>query len=87
MTDEQFKQHMDLMGELLESVQSIEDMLFDADIKDFQKKVDWNLWEIHNLAKFAVKGRNATLDNLPENRPSRDAERGTQSSEEQSSEA
>jgi|TARA_B100001094_G_C17560752_1_gene498172 hypothetical protein len=87
MTEEQFKQHMEVMGDILESVQSIEDMMFDANIKDHQKKVEWNLWEIHNLAKFAVKGRNATLDNLPENRPSRDAERGTKSSEEQSSEA
>ena len=51
MTEEQFKQHMEIMGELLESVQSIEDMLFDAEIKDHQKKVEWNLWEIHNLAK------------------------------------
>jgi hypothetical protein len=83
MTDEQFKQHMDLMGELLESVQSIEDMLFDAEIKDHQKKVEWNLWEIHNLAKFAVKGRSATLENLPENRPPRDAERGTKVTEEE----
>jgi len=87
MTDEQFKQHMELMGEILESTQAIEDMLFDAEIKDHQKKVEWNLWEIHNLAKFAVKGRNATLDNLPENRPSRDAERGTTTSKEESSES
>jgi len=79
MTEEQFKQHMDLMGELLESVQSIEDMLFDAEIKDHQKKVEWNLWEIHNLAKIKFKGS--------ENRPSRDAERGTDTSKEESSES
>jgi hypothetical protein len=87
MKDEQFKQLMEILGEILESTQAVEDIFYDASIKDHQKKVEWNLWEIHNLAKFAVKGRNATLDNLPENRPSRDAERGTQSSEEQSSEA
>ena len=76
MTDEQFKQHMELMGELLESVQSIEDMLFDAEIKDHQKKVEWNLWEIHNLAKIKFKGS--------ENRPSRDAERTTEETNESS---
>lgn len=78
MTEEQFKQHMEIMGELLESVQSIEDMLFDAEIKDHQKKVEWNLWEIHNLAKIKFKGS--------ENRPSRDAER-TQESENEDTEA
>lgn len=76
MTEEQFKQHMEIMGELLESVQSIEDMLFDAEIKDHQKKVEWNLWEIHNLAKIKFKG--------PENRPSRDAERTTEETNESS---
>jgi hypothetical protein len=67
MTEEQFKQHMEIMGEVLDSVQSIEDMMFDANIKEHQKKVEWNLWEIHNLAKIKFKGS--------ENRPSRDAER------------
>ena len=76
MTEEQFKQHMEIMGELLESVQSIEDMLFDAEIKDHQKKVEWNLWEIHNLAKIKFKGS--------ENRPSRDAERTTEETNESS---
>jgi len=79
MTEEQFKQHMEIMGEILDSVQSIEDTLFDANLKDHQKKVEWNLWEIHNLAKIKFKGS--------ENRPSRDAERGTQESEEESSES
>ena len=83
MTEEQFKQHMEIMGEILDSVQSIEDTLYDANLKDHQKKVEWNLWEIHNLAKFAVKGRSATLENLPENRPPRDAERGTKVTEEE----
>ena len=87
MKDEQFKQLMDILGEILESTQAVEDIFYDANLKDHQKKVEWNLWEIHNLAKFAVKGRNATLDNLPENRPSRDAERGTKTSEEESSES
>lgn len=87
MTEEQFKQHMEIMGEMLESVQSIEDMLFDAEIKDHQKKVEWNLWEIHNLAKFIVKGRNGTLESLPDSRPPRDAERGTKTSQEESSES
>ena len=32
MTEEQFKQHMEIMGEVLDSVQSIEDMMFDANI-------------------------------------------------------
>jgi hypothetical protein len=67
MTEEQFKQHMEIMGEVLDSVQSIEDMMFDANIKEHQKKVEWNLWEIHNLAKIKFEGS--------ENRPSRDAER------------
>ena len=39
MTEEQFKQHMEIMGEILDSVQSIEDTLFDANLKDHQKKV------------------------------------------------
>lgn len=76
MNEEQFKQHMEIMGELLESVQSIEDMLFDAEIKDHQKKVEWNLWEIHNLAKIKFKGS--------ENRPTRDAERTTEEKNEDS---
>ena len=75
MTEEQYKQHMEIMGELLESVQSIEDMLFDAEIKDHQKKVEWNLWEIHNLAKIKFKGS--------ENRPSRDAERTSEETNEE----
>lgn len=75
MTEEQFKQHMEVMGDILESVQSIEDMMFDANIKDHQKKVEWNLWEIHNLAKIKFKGS--------ENRPSRDAERTTEEENEE----
>jgi hypothetical protein len=75
MTEEQFKQHMEVMGDILESVQSIEDMMFDANIKDHQKKVEWNLWEIHNLAKIKFKGS--------ENRPSRDAERTTEETNEE----
>jgi len=75
MTEEQFKQHMEIMGELLDSVQSIEDMMFDANIKEHQKKVEWNLWEIHNLAKIKFKGS--------ENRPSRDAERTTEETNEE----
>ena len=75
MTEEQFKQHMEIMGELLDSVQSIEDMMFDANIKEHQKKVEWNLWEIHNLAKIKFKGS--------ENRPSRDAERTTEEENEE----
>jgi hypothetical protein len=75
MTEEQFKQHMEVMGDILESVQSIEDMMFDANIKEHQKKVEWNLWEIHNLAKIKFKGS--------ENRPSRDAERTTEEENEE----
>ena len=75
MTEEQFKQHMEAMGDILESVQSIEDMMFDANIKEHQKKVEWNLWEIHNLAKIKFKGS--------ENRPSRDAERTTEEENEE----
>ena len=75
MTEEQFKQHMEVMGDILESVQSIEDMMFDANIKEHQKKVEWNLWEIHNLAKIKFKGS--------ENRPSRDAERTTEETNEE----
>jgi hypothetical protein len=87
MTEEQFKQHMEVMGEILDSVQSIEDMMYEAETKEHQKKVEWNLWEIHNLAKFIVKGRNGTLDSLPDSRPPRDAERGTTTSKEEESEA
>ena len=75
MTEEQCKQHMEVMGDILESVQSIEDMMFDANIKEHQKKVEWNLWEIHNLAKIKFKGS--------ENRPSRDAERTTEEENEE----
>jgi hypothetical protein len=75
MTEEQFKQHMEIMGEILDSVQSIEDTLFDANLKDHQKKVEWNLWEIHNLAKIKFKGS--------ENRPSRDAERTSEETNEE----
>ena len=39
---------MEVMGEILDSVQSIEDTLYDVNLKDHQKKVEWNLWEIHN---------------------------------------
>lgn len=83
MNEEQFKQLMDVLNEILDSVQTIEDTLYDADTKEHQKKVEWNLWEIHNLAKFIVKGRNGTLESLPDSRPPRDAERGTQTSEEE----
>ena len=75
MTEEQFKQMMDVLNDLLESTQNIEDAVYDANFKEHNEKVEWNLWEIHNLAKIKFKGS--------ENRPSRDAER-TQESEESS---
>ena len=87
MTEEQFKQFMEVMGDLVDSVQSIEDILYDANLKDHQQKVEWNLWEIHNLAKFIVKGRNGTLESLPDSRPPRNVERGTTTSQEESSES
>jgi uncharacterized protein Yka (UPF0111/DUF47 family) len=82
MNEEQFKQMMDVLNKILESVQSTEDAIYDANFKEHNEKVEWNLWEIQNLAKFAVKGRNGTIDNLPDSRPSRDAERTKNISEE-----
>tara|TARA_B110000285_G_scaffold218201_1_gene267394 strand:- start:316 stop:552 length:237 start_codon:yes stop_codon:yes gene_type:complete len=67
MNEEQFNQMMKILGELLESTQAIEDAVFDANFKEHNEKVEWNLWEIHNLAKIKFKGS--------ENRPTRDAER------------
>jgi len=75
MTEEQFKQLMEVLNDILESTQNIEDAVYDANFKEHNEKVEWNLWEIHNLAKIKFKGS--------ENRPSRDAER-TQESEESS---
>ena len=75
MTEEQFKQMMEVLNDILESTQNIEDAIYDADFKEHNEKVEWNLWEIHNLAKIKFKGS--------ENRPSRDAER-TQESEKSS---
>ena len=75
MTEEQFKQMMDVLNDILESTQNIEDAVYDANFKEHNEKVEWNLWEIHNLAKIKFKGS--------ENRPSKDAER-TQKSEESS---
>jgi hypothetical protein len=75
MTEEQFKQLMEVLNDILESTQNIEDAIYDANFKEHNEKVEWNLWEIHNLAKIKFKGS--------ENRPSRDAER-TQESEESS---
>jgi len=72
MTEEQFKQLMTILGEILESNQTIEDAIYDANFKEHNEKVEWNLWEIHNLAKIKFKGS--------ETRPPRDAER-TQESE------
>ena len=79
MTEEQFKQLMEVLNDILESTQNIEDAIYDANFKEHNEKVEWNLWEIHNLAKIKFKGS--------ENRPSRDAERGTSESEEESSES
>lgn len=75
MTEEQFKQIMGVLNDILESTQNIEDAVYDANFKEHNEKVEWNLWEIHNLAKIKFKGS--------ENRPSKDAER-TQKSEESS---
>ena len=75
MTEEQFKQLMEVLNDILESTHNIEDAVYDANFKEHNEKVEWNLWEIHNLAKIKFKGS--------ENRPSRDAER-TQESEESS---
>ena len=75
MTEEQFKQMMEVLNDILESTQNIEDAIYDANFKEHNEKVEWNLWEIHNLAKIKFKGS--------ENRPSRDAER-TQESEKSS---
>lgn len=75
MTEEQFKQMMEVLNDILESTQNIEDVVYDANFKEHNEKVEWNLWEIHNLAKIKFKGS--------ENRPSKDAER-TQKSEESS---
>ena len=75
MTEEQFKQMMEVLNDILESTQNIEDAIYDANFKEHNEKVEWNLWEIHNLAKIKFKGS--------ENRPSKDAER-TQKSEESS---
>jgi hypothetical protein len=74
MTEEQFKELMNILGDIKESTQNIEDAVYDANFKEHNEKVEWNLWEIHNLAKIKFKGS--------ENRPTRDAERGTQKSEE-----
>ena len=73
MNEEQFKQLIKILGEILESTQAIEDAVYDANFKEHNEKVEWNLWEIHNLAKIKFKGS--------ENRPTRDAERGTETSE------
>lgn len=75
MTEEQFKEMMGVLKDILESTQNIEDAVYDGNFKEHNEKVEWNLWEIHNIAKFLVKGRNGTLNSLPENRPTRDAER------------
>lgn len=82
MSEEQFKQMMEVLNNILESVQSTEDAIYDANFKEHNEKVEWNLWEIHNISKFLVKGRNGTIDNLPDSRPSRDAERTKNISEE-----
>ena len=76
MNEEQFNQMMKILGELLESTQAIEDAVFDANFKEHNEKVEWNLWEIHNLAKIKFKGS--------ENRPTRDAERTTEETNEDS---
>jgi len=77
MTEEQFKQMMDVLNDILESTQNIEDAIYDANFKEHNEKVEWNLWEIHNLAKIKFKGS--------ENRPSRDAERTKESKNEDNS--
>ena len=87
MTDEQFKEMMKVLNKILESVQSTEDAIYEANFKEHNEKVEWNLWEIHNISKFLIKGRNATLDNLPDSRPSRNAERTQNISNKESSES
>lgn len=82
MTEEQAKEIITLLKKILESTQNVEDSLLDANFEEHNKKVEWNLWEIHNIAKFLVKGRSGTLNSLPETRPSRDAERKQNISEE-----
>lgn len=82
MNEEQFKQMMEVLNNILESVQSTEDAIYDANFKEHNEKVEWNLWEIHNISKFLIKGRSGTLDNLPDSRPTRDAERTKNISEE-----
>ena len=78
MTEEQAKEIITLLKKILESTQNVEDSLLDANFEEHNKKVEWNLWEIHNIAKFLV-------NSLPENRPSRDAERKQNISEEDNS--
>lgn len=75
MTDEQFKEMMKVLNQILESVQNVEDLVEDANFMEHNEKVEWNLWEIHNIAKFLIKGRSGTLNSLPDSRPDRDAER------------
>jgi len=75
MTEEQFKQLMEVLNDILESTQNIEDAIYDANFKEHNEKVEWNLWEIHNLAKIKFKGS--------ENRPSRDAERTSEETNEE----
>jgi hypothetical protein len=75
MTEEQFKQLMGVLNDILESTQNIEDAIYDANFKEHNEKVEWNLWEIHNLAKIKFKGS--------ENRPSRDAERTSEETNEE----
>ena len=75
MTEEQFKQMMEVLNDILESTQNIEDAIYDANFKEHNEKVEWNLWEIHNLAKIKFKGS--------ENRPSRDAERTSEETNEE----
>jgi hypothetical protein len=75
MTDAQFKEMMKVLNQILESTQNIEDLVEDANFMEHNEKVEWNLWEIHNIAKFLIKGRSGTLNSLPDTRPERDAER------------
>lgn len=82
MTDEQFKQLIGKLDDVLDTMQSIEDALYDANLNEHNEKVEWNLWEIHNLAKFLVKGRQGTIESLPDERPPRNAERKTEKTEE-----
>lgn len=75
MTDTQFKEMMKVLNQILESVQNVEDLVEEANFMEHNEKVEWNLWEIHNIAKFLIKGRSGTLNSLPDSRPDRDAER------------